>query len=134
LRWHQQGTQASIDLSAPLGFGAAHIEQDAGLLQLTTSKGLKLDSEAAGEELRASVGFDPPLASLRYWILGVSDPASVPEQTVLDAQQRLSVLQQDGWRVEYTAYSRVQALWLPQRLTLTRDALRLRVVVEDWKL
>src|ERR1700688_4887841 len=71
LRWQQQDDRASIDLSAPLGFGAAHIEQTAANLQLTTSKGQTLDSYAASDELRATLGFEPPLTSLRFWILGV---------------------------------------------------------------
>jgi outer membrane biogenesis lipoprotein LolB len=66
LRWQQQDDHATIDLSAPLGFGAAHIEQTAMHdLQLTTSKGQVLDSAAAGDELRATLGFEPPLASLQ---------------------------------------------------------------------
>ena len=76
LRWQQQDDRATIDLSAPLGFGAAHIEQTAENLQLTTSKGVTLDSTAASDELRATLGFEPPLGSLRFWILGASDPAT----------------------------------------------------------
>ena len=133
LRWRQQDEHATIDLSAPLGFGAAHIEQSATLLQLTTSKGLTLDSDAASDELRATLGFDPPLASLRFWILGASDPAT-PAQESVDAQQRLARLQQDGWQVEYGNYVLVQQQWLPRRLNVTRGALRLRVVVDAWQL
>src|ERR1700691_5350620 len=47
LRWQQQGDRASIDLWAPLGLGAAHIEQTAANLQLTTSSGQTLESAAA---------------------------------------------------------------------------------------
>ena len=98
LRWQQQDDRASIDLSAPLGFGAAHIEQTAAKLQLTTSKGLTLDSAAASDELRATLGFEPPLASLRFWILGASDPASGAQES-LDPQQRLARLEQGDGRL-----------------------------------
>jgi outer membrane lipoprotein LolB len=133
LRWQQQGDRASIDLSAPLGFGAAHIEQSAADLQLTTSKGLTLDSSAASDELRATLGFEPPLASLRFWILGASDPATSAQES-LDAQQRLARLEQGGWQVDYGEYARVQQQWLPRRLTVTRGPLRLRVVIDSWHL
>jgi outer membrane lipoprotein LolB len=133
LRWQQQGDRASIDLSAPLGFGAAHIEQSAANLQLTTSKGLTLDSSAASDELRATLGFEPPLASLRFWILGASDPATSAQES-LDTQQRLARLEQGGWQVDYAEYARVQQQWLPRRLTVTRGPLRLRVVIDSWHL
>jgi outer membrane lipoprotein LolB len=133
LRWQQQDDRTTIDLSAPLGFGAAHIEQSATSLQLTTSKGLTLDSSAATDELRATLGFEPPLASLRYWILGAIDPASGAQQS-FDPQQRLARLQQDGWQVDYSEYVLVQQQWLPRRLTVTRGSLRLRVVLDTWHL
>jgi outer membrane lipoprotein LolB len=133
LRWQQQDDRATIDLSAPLGFGAAHIEQTASTLQLTTSKGLTLDGAAASDQLQATLGFEPPLASLRFWILGASDPASDAQES-LDAQQRLAQLQQGGWQVDYAEYVLVQQQWLPRRITVTRGSLRLRVVVDGWQL
>jgi outer membrane lipoprotein LolB len=133
LRWQQQDDRASIDLSAPLGFGAAHIEQSAAALQLTTSKGLTLEGSAASDELRATLGFEPPFSSLRFWILGASDPASSAQESV-DSQQRLARLEQGGWQVDYAEYVLVQQQWLPRRLSVTRGALRLRVVVDAWQL
>ena len=133
LRWHQKDDHAVIDLTAPLGFGAAHIEQSATNLQLTTSKGQVLDSAAAGDELRATLGFEPPLTSLRFWILGASDPTT-SAQEFLDAAQRLAHLEQDGWQVDYADYVLVQQQWLPRRLSMTRGALRLRIVIDNWQL
>lgn len=133
LRWQQQSDHATIDLSAPMGIGAAHIEQSAGGLHLTTSKGQMLDDVAARDQLRATLGFDPPLASLRFWVLGASDPASTAQQT-LDPLQRLAHLEQSGWQIDYADYALVQQQWLPQRLTATRGGLRLRVVIEHWQL
>jgi outer membrane lipoprotein LolB len=137
LRWQQNDDQASIDLSAPLGFGAAHIQQTDDILRVTTSKGVTLDSTAANDELRATLGFDAPLLSLRYWVVGASDPAT-PAQETLDANQRLNHLEQDGWQVQYGDYTLVSAVptpqWLPLSLTVTRDALRLKIVIHDWKL
>src|SRR5205823_11616108 len=44
-------------------------------LAIVTARGQHLDSAAAHADLATRLGFDPPLASLRYWILGVPDPA-----------------------------------------------------------
>src|SRR5476649_2707661 len=73
LRWRQQGDAATIDLTAPLGFGAAHIEQGPDGLTVTTAQGATLRSAAASDQIAATLGFEPPLGSLRFWVLGASD-------------------------------------------------------------
>ena len=134
LRWHQQDDSATLDLEAPLGFGAAHIEQGPGQqLRVTTSKGVTLTQAAASDELAATLGFEPPLHSLRYWVLGASDP-DFPAQESIDAQQRLAHLEQDGWQVDCEDYALVGQQWLPRRVIVTRQVLRLKLVVNAWRL
>jgi outer membrane lipoprotein LolB len=77
------------------------------------------------------LGFDAPLTSLRYWILGVPDPSS-PAAEVIDVERRLASLQQSGWQIEYTDYAVVKGEWLPGRMTLLRDDVRVRLIVDHW--
>jgi outer membrane lipoprotein LolB len=133
LRWRQQAGSASIDLTAPLGVGAAHIEQTAQSLQLKTSQGQTFEGVAADAQLAETLGFDPPMHSLSFWLRGASDP-SLPAEETLDAEQRLAHLEQDGWQVDFSDYVRLRQLWLPQHITVLRGALRLRLVVNTWRL
>ena len=82
-------------------------------------------------ELTNRLGFDPPIDSLRYWVLGVPEPGH-PAQESLDSQQRLATLEQDGWQILYTDYMSVSGEWLPAKLTLQRLGVRLRLVVDGW--
>ena len=140
LRWQQHANAADLTLTGPLGFGTALIELAGQQLKVTTGKGVRLDGAAAAAQLTAMLGFKPPLSSLRYWVLGESDPASGAEHR-LDGRQRLAHLQQDGWQIDYDEYTAVQppspaqpALWLPRRLTVTRGDLRLKLVINAWQL
>jgi outer membrane lipoprotein LolB len=133
VRWRQDHDSATLDLSAPLGFGAAHVEQNAAGLMVTSSRGVTLEGAAASEELAKTLGFEPPLRSLRYWVLGASDPDFASQETI-DDQQRLAHLEQDGWQVDYGQYTQVAGQWLPQQLTVTRQSLRLKLVVNAWRL
>ena len=133
LHWRQQADGATLDLSAPLGFGAAHIQLGADGLTVTTSQGVTLTHDAASQQLAATLGFEPPLGSLRYWVLGASDPG-FPAQESIDDQQRLTHLEQDGWHVECEDYALVGQQWLPRRLTVTRQALHLKLVIHTWRL
>ena len=133
VHWRQQGDDAVIDLSGPLGLGAAHIVQSGSILSVTNAQGVAYHGPPAGEQLASTLGFDPPLASLRYWVLGVSDPSPVTAR-VLDAQQRLVRLQQQGWQIDYEQYSQVQDQWLPHRVSITQGRYRLKLVVNSWQL
>lgn len=133
LRWRQQADSATLDLSAPLGFGAAHIEQGPDGLVVTTSQGVTLTDGAASQQLAATLGFEPPLRSLRYWVLGASDPA-FPAQETIDDQQRLTHLEQDGWHVDCEDYALVGQQWLPRRVTVTRQILHLKLAINTWRL
>lgn len=133
LRWSQRGDAATVDLAAPLGLGAAHIEQSGDAIAFTTSKGLRLENAAASAALQREFGFEPPLASLRYWLLGAGDP-SLPAEETLDGEQRLARVVQDGWTVDYQDYRRTGAQWLPRRVTLRRESVRVRLLVQDWRL
>jgi outer membrane lipoprotein LolB len=134
LRWLQEGEHSQLSLEGPLGVGGMQISARGEELDILNSRGEHISSEAAHTELRSRLGFDVPLASLRYWVLGVPDPAS-PAQEILDAeQQRLTGLAQDGWQVSYGAYESAGSEALPARLTLERDTVRVRLLVEDWKL
>jgi outer membrane lipoprotein LolB len=131
LRWTQDGKQTRMSLDGPLGTGGVQVTSDGSDVSIVTSRGERLDHEAARAELTNRLGFDPPLDSLRYWILGVPEPGH-PAQESLDSQQRLSALEQNGWQIQYTDYMSVGGEWLPSKLTLQRLGVRLRVVVDGW--
>jgi outer membrane lipoprotein LolB len=134
LRWRQQGPSSDVLLRAPLGVGGAHLVYDGSLLRVTASDGSQLEGEPARAELVRLLGFEPPLASLRYWLLGVPDPADAVATETLDAAQRLARLQQGDWQVDYSEYLRSGEQWLPQRVSIQRGALRLKLRVSSWQL
>ncbi|MGH8210010.1 MAG: lipoprotein insertase outer membrane protein LolB [Steroidobacteraceae bacterium] len=131
LRWTQQGPRSQVSLAGPLGAGGLQITANGDTLSIVTSQGEHLDSDAARAELGSRLGFDPPLSSLRYWILGVPDPAT-PAKEALNPQQQLQSLQQDGWQIDYSAYMPNGSGWLPARMTLQRAGVRVRLVVDRW--
>ena len=133
LRWAQQGERARLALEGPFGAGAVHIDAAGSDLDITTASGTHLTSDAAHAELGARLGFDPPLASLRYWILGVPNPALPAAETLDPLKQRLTRLEQDGWRIDYGSYLAVGGEWLPARLTLERADVRVKLLVDDWQ-
>ena len=134
LRWSQQGERSQLTLAGPLGAGAVEVSASDNELDVVTARGEHLDSAAAHAELAARLGFDPPLPSLRYWVLGVPDPDRPALEELDERQQHLQHLTQAGWQIEYGLYVAVGVQSLPARLTLQRDAVRVRLLVDDWQL
>ena len=75
LRWTQDSARSQIALEGPLGVGGMQIIADGADLDIVTPHGERISNQAAHAELTARLGFDVPIASLRYWVLGVPDPA-----------------------------------------------------------
>ena len=134
VRWMQDGARSQVTLQGPLGVGGAQITAAASELSLVTARGEHIESAAARAELTQRLGFDPPLTSLRYWVLGVPDPGQPATEALDPSQQRLSALTQGGWHIDYNSYTSANGQPLPARLTLQRDAVRVRLLVDDWQL
>ena len=134
LRWQQQGATSDLLLRAPLGVGGAHIIYDGTLLRVTATDGSQLEGDAAHAELARLLGFEPPLASLRYWLVGVPDPHQPDAVETLDDTQRLGRLQQGEWQIDYGEYMQSGERTLPRRIAVQRGTLRLKLRVSNWQL
>jgi len=131
VRWLQDGPRSTVSLDGPLGVGGVRIVNESGVLTLTTPSGAALDSQAAHDELVRRMGFEPPLNSLRYWVQGVPDPAGPVTETP-NPEGYLGALEQDGWRVSFGAYMQTPEGALPQKLTVARGTVRVKLVIDTW--
>jgi outer membrane lipoprotein LolB len=133
LDWKQQDDKCSLDFHGPLGAGAVHMEGDATLLHVKTSRGDDFVTDDPETDLGARLHQPLPVLSMRYWVLGLPDPGADFTKTS-DASGELVTLDQRGWHVEYRAYAPVDGFSLPTQLTLQRDAVRIKLAVSDWTL
>ena len=132
LRWRQEGDLFRASLSGPLGIGTVRIEGDGETVTLTDNDGKVHHLEDADAELKAMYGWTLPVASLRYWALGVPDPAS-PAATELTGAGRLERLEQRDWTVSFTDYKEdAGGVPLPRRMAATNHDTRVRLVIHDW--
>jgi len=125
VRWRQRDDVSEERLSGPFGAGALQLRFDGAELTLTTSRGQQL-------------GFDPPIAELRHWLM--ADAATPDSTAVIEAgtNGRPATLRQQDWQLLFEDYREVQVnhsvVQMPRRIIATRGAVRLRLVVDGWKL
>jgi outer membrane lipoprotein LolB len=115
-------------LAGPFGVGAVEIEKTAAGLSLNGAP----PSDAVLAQVHDRLGFDLPMDRFRYWLLGVPDPR-VPFDLSRNAEDRAAKLTQDGWTVDYDKYMQVNGDLMPARIVLSREGVRVRVVVDRWE-
>jgi outer membrane lipoprotein LolB len=128
LNWQQNGASSDVHLAGPLGMGAAEIK--------VTPAGLSLNgappSAAVAQQLENKLGFELPLDTLRFWLLGIPDPGQ-PFDLTRNPQDRALKLSQAGWTVDYDEYMPSNGDLLPKRLVLSRSDARVKIAVDRWQ-
>jgi outer membrane lipoprotein LolB len=131
LRWAQQRDRFRVTVSGPLGIGTVRLEGDGRTVTLTDKDGIRTVLTDAEADLYHRYGWTIPVESLRYWALGIPDPAQ-PAATEFDDDGRLARLEQRNWNVAITRYSEGGGQPMPSRLTATSSDTRVRLVIHDW--
>lgn len=138
LTWRHGPDKDHLLISSPLGQGVAQIERDGQTVTLKTAEGRELQAQDAETLTEQALGFRVPLAGLADWIRGRPARRSPALQERRDAEGRLVLLEQDGWRIEYLGYQDVAAGALPVRLRLSYPAagpvrIELLLAVNEWR-
>ena len=131
LRYQQLAHHTNLSLDGPLGIGGLRVEIDGEDIRIATSRGEKLDGQAARDELERRLGFQLPLVELRWWVLGIPAPgeASVNQAGSGEIQD----FSQNGWRVSIQTRAAGLGFSLPQRMTAEREGARLKLFVQSWE-
>ena len=131
--WRQHGEDYDLRLSGPLGQGAAELRGGREGVIMRTADGGVYFAPDASSLIDRQFGWRVPVAGLRYWVLGVPDPAA-PAHEALDGYGRLSRLQQSGWDIKFLGYTRAGGLELPDKIFLNDRHFHVRLVIDQWVL
>lgn len=131
LDWSQHPHYYRLLISGPFGSGRSTLEGREGRFSLTTAEG-RFEAETPEALMEEQLGWSLPVSALSDWIRGLpaDDTPHRLEEDELGFPQRL---EQDGWEIAYRDWTRVAELWLPRRLVMTYDDLRVTLVVTDWR-
>jgi outer membrane lipoprotein LolB len=129
--WNQRNRNFSATVSGPLGVGTVRIEGDGRQVELTDKDGVKTRLNDVEADLRRHYGWTIPVASLRYWALGIPDPRREAVERLGD-DGLLETLQQDGWQVHIEQYLETAGQPMPRRLSAYSVDTRVRLVIDRW--
>jgi outer membrane lipoprotein LolB len=129
--WEQNDDIVDFRFRGPFGFGGFRIHGDPEQLRVKTTAGEEFLLRDPEQEMTERFGWSLPVHSMRYWILGVSDPA-LPASEVPGGEGLLESIEQGGWTVRYDGYGDTEGLLLPRRLDMERGDVRIRVMADRW--
>ena len=131
LSWWQHDDLFLASVSGPLGVGTVKIQGDKRQVAVTDENGEVTKLRDAEAELYRRYGWTIPVASLRYWALGIPDPSS-PAETAFDASGQLTRLAQRNWVVQIDEYAQGGGQPMPRRMSATHRDTKVRLVIDNW--
>lgn len=137
LKWTQDAGESRVRLSGTFA-GSVTVTWQPGAVRLESSKGQRLQGAEAEQALVDELGFIPPFEALRYWVLGLEAPGEPAIERTTSDSGRIEELKQQQWRIRYKEWRNVRvrggAVAVPRQMTVSRDDLRLTVIVRKWEL
>lgn len=133
IRWQQHIDEYRVSLMSLLGQQIARLQGGNGQVVLDRPGQASVTARSPSALLAEEFGWNIPIEGLRYWVLGLPAP-DVAEKGQRDRYGYLRTLEQQGWQIVFDRYRQADDAWLPGRLTLTRDGLSVRLVIDQWHL
>ena len=99
--------------------------------RLTDKDGNVTVLENAETDLYLRYGWTIPVRSLRFWALGIPDPA-IPADTEFGDDGHLSALSQGGWTVQISRYGEGGGQSMPTRLSAVSESTKVKLVIHRW--
>lgn len=131
LDWSQHPHYFRMLISGPFGGGRSVLEGREGRFSLTTGEG-RFEAETPEALMEEQLGWSLPVSAMPDWVRGLpGDHASYQLET--DELGFPRNLQQDGWEIDYRDWEEVEGMWLPRRLVMNYDDVRITLVVNQWR-
>jgi outer membrane lipoprotein LolB len=132
VQWRQGRDGFDLRLHGAFGRGALHLSENTAGARLERADQPPVEASSAAILLADALPDTPlPLSSLRYWVTGRPAPGAV-EARQLDADNRLSLLRQNGWEIRYLEYQPVPPWVLPSKLQARQGDVELRLAIKNW--
>lgn len=130
--WAQRGQSFAISLYGPLGSNGLKLNGQPGAVNMTTSDGKHASATSPEQLLRQQWGWNLPVSNLKYWVIGLPVPGMEASKQ-FDQYHRLTSMTQQNWMIQYLGYTNVGGIELPNRINVTSNALRAKLVIYDWQ-
>jgi outer membrane lipoprotein LolB len=131
--WTQNGDQYEFVLRGPAISGMNfRLSGGADGALLEGLDGGPLRGPDAEVLMRKALGWEVPLRDLRAWVLGLRADSG-PAELDFGVDRLPSLLQQDGWTVDYREWDTARTPPLPTKVYADRLPYKVKLSIESWQ-
>jgi len=134
--WRQRRDSYTINISGPMHINSVRIEGDSERVALWRSDEESIEAETPEQLLHSQLGWKLPISHLRYWILGVPDPAKKVNYKYFDRYGHLNFFKQGGWQVKYSQFQIgvKRGMDLPNVIELRNKDIKIKIKIKKYDL
>lgn len=123
--WRHEPDSEQIELSGPLSQGRTQISIAPQAVVVDQGGGKQVYVGEADEVFARQLNVEMPVTALRFWVLGVNDPA----MPFIEIQGGFI---QDGWTVLIKEMQRLESTWLPKKIAIEKNKTKIKLIVDQW--
>lgn len=127
IMWAHTEGKDEIKLSGPLGQGAAVITLTDNLVTINRGDEKPKQSTQVEEFIQQQLGVFVPVRALRFWVLGLINPAS-------PYLEKGDGFRQSNWEVHYLQLQNQGNEWLPRKIGVEQGNAKLKLFIDQWTL
>jgi outer membrane lipoprotein LolB len=132
INWVERDEQFNIKLSGPFSQGGVELDGNPQAVTLTLDDGETMTADTPEKLLAEAMGWLLPVSALRDWVRGVPYDGVPVDSKTLDAEGRLTRLEQAGWQIEFLRYMPFSGMSMPEKVFMKHPDLSVRLVVSGW--
>lgn len=125
--WAHTDAKDEIKLSGPLGQGAAVITLTNDTVTIDRGDDKPKQSTQVDEFIHQQLGVFVPVRALRYWVLGLINPAT-------PYFEKGDGFKQSNWDVHYLQMQNLGNEWLPRKIGVEQGEAKLKLIIDQWTL
>ncbi|WP_018413029.1 lipoprotein insertase outer membrane protein LolB [Methyloversatilis thermotolerans] len=127
--WLHTRERDELQINGPLGKVLARLVRDDHGVRLVDDRQRVVEAASLDALSSELFGVRLPLSRAAIWVTGQAGTADVRAR---DAQGRVAVLTEGGWRVEFAEYASAEADALPQQIDASDGEHSFRLRIDAW--
>tara|TARA_R110002110_G_scaffold121431_1_gene297147 strand:- start:4605 stop:5153 length:549 start_codon:yes stop_codon:yes gene_type:complete len=130
--WNQMGDSYQIRFFGPFGAGSIYVTGSPNQVSVVDGNGKHHQARTPEELMQKVAGWQLPISGIRYWILGLPNPAATISGRLLNQKGHLSQLTQLNWIVNYDRYNLNKSPGIPAKIQMHNQNYKVKLIIKDW--
>lgn len=130
--WQKDAKTFDLSIVGPFGQGATHLSQTTDGVVTLAYEDKVIKGNDPATLLQQELGWAFPVEQVTYWIRGLAYPNSAARISKDPDSQLPNKIEQDGWLITYSNFTKVDGLSLPQKMQVSNPPFRVNLIINQW--